>query len=249
MYPSHTNHKPYHIPICDSIQTIMAAAQLKADAAGKKLVVTGCLAQRYGSELAGMCGGWVGGVVVCVGDRWGDWLCVCEKYHVPRQRNIYLCVYMCGILARNQVCSRNVIHCKPLACICLYTQHPPAYNPPTPPPKHLPQHPPCNTNHLSHTAELPEVDMVMGFEHYESLPATLRGVMGMEPQVDPNTYQQRARVQVGEATVGFRAEWDRHRLTPSHYAYLRVAEGCNHACTFCAIPGFRYVGRIPGGIT
>jgi hypothetical protein len=30
-----------------------------------------------------------------------------------------------------------------------------------------------------------------------------------------------------------------HRLTPRHTAYLRVAEGCNHACTFCAIPGFR----------
>lgn len=29
------------------------------------------------------------------------------------------------------------------------------------------------------------------------------------------------------------------RLTPRHTAYLRVAEGCNHACTFCAIPGFR----------
>jgi ribosomal protein S12 methylthiotransferase len=30
-----------------------------------------------------------------------------------------------------------------------------------------------------------------------------------------------------------------YRLTPRHTAYLRVAEGCNHACTFCAIPGFR----------
>lgn len=37
----------------------------------------------------------------------------------------------------------------------------------------------------------------------------------------------------------FRAEWDRVRLTPQHTAYLRVAEGCNHACTFCSIPGFR----------
>lgn len=36
-----------------------------------------------------------------------------------------------------------------------------------------------------------------------------------------------------------RPEWRRHRLTPRHTAYLRVAEGCNHACTFCAIPGFR----------
>jgi len=46
-------------------------------------------------------------------------------------------------------------------------------------------------------------------------------------------------VQVGEATVAFRPEWDRFRLTPKHTAYLRVAEGCDHACTFCAIPGFR----------
>lgn len=45
--------------------------------------------------------------------------------------------------------------------------------------------------------------------------------------------------QVGDATVPFRPEWDRFRLTPKHTAYLRVAEGCNHACTFCAIPGFR----------
>lgn len=100
------------------------------------------------------------------------------------------------------------------------------------------------------TAELPEVDMVMGFEHYGALPSTLRGMMGLEPEVDPVQYQQRARVQVGDATVAFRPEWDRHRLTPSHYAYLRVAEGCNHACTFCAIPGFRYVGLcltvVPG---
>ena len=47
-------------------------------------------------------------------------------------------------------------------------------------------------------------------------------------------------VQVGEATVAFRPEWDRHRLTPRHTAYLRVAEGCSHACSFCAIPGFRW---------
>ena len=47
------------------------------------------------------------------------------------------------------------------------------------------------------------------------------------------------RVRVGAATVPFRPESGRHRLTPPHTAYLRVAEGCSHACTFCAIPGFR----------
>ena len=50
-------------------------------------------------------------------------------------------------------------------------------------------------------------------------------------------------LQVGSATVPFRPEWDRVRLTPPHTAYLRVAEGCNHACTFCAIPGFRCARR------
>ena len=29
------------------------------------------------------------------------------------------------------------------------------------------------------------------------------------------------------------------KLTPSHYAYLKIAEGCNHRCTFCIIPSMR----------
>jgi ribosomal protein S12 methylthiotransferase len=29
------------------------------------------------------------------------------------------------------------------------------------------------------------------------------------------------------------------RLTPRHYAYVKISEGCNHRCTFCIIPGMR----------
>jgi ribosomal protein S12 methylthiotransferase len=29
------------------------------------------------------------------------------------------------------------------------------------------------------------------------------------------------------------------KLTPQHYAYLKIAEGCNHRCTFCIIPSMR----------
>ena len=29
------------------------------------------------------------------------------------------------------------------------------------------------------------------------------------------------------------------KLTPRHYAYLKIAEGCNHSCTFCIIPTMR----------
>ena len=32
------------------------------------------------------------------------------------------------------------------------------------------------------------------------------------------------------------------RLTPRHYAYLKISEGCNHRCTFCIIPSMR--GRL-----
>ncbi|MDZ7750965.1 MAG: 30S ribosomal protein S12 methylthiotransferase RimO [Gammaproteobacteria bacterium] len=32
------------------------------------------------------------------------------------------------------------------------------------------------------------------------------------------------------------------RLTPGHYAYLKISEGCNHHCSFCIIPSMR--GRL-----
>jgi ribosomal protein S12 methylthiotransferase len=40
------------------------------------------------------------------------------------------------------------------------------------------------------------------------------------------------------------------RLTPRHYAYLKISEGCNHRCTFCIIPSLRgdLVSRPPGEV-
>ena len=40
------------------------------------------------------------------------------------------------------------------------------------------------------------------------------------------------------------------KLTPRHYAYLKIAEGCNHKCTFCIIPTMRgrLVSRMPSDI-
>jgi ribosomal protein S12 methylthiotransferase len=29
------------------------------------------------------------------------------------------------------------------------------------------------------------------------------------------------------------------KLTPRHYAYLKISEGCNHRCSFCIIPSLR----------
>ena len=94
--------------------------------------------------------------------------------------------------------------------------------------------------------ELPEVDLVVGFQDYPKLSAELHSALG--PQRPRAAEEQPggsagkkggAKVLVGDATVPFRAEWDRVALTPRHSAYLRVAEGCDHKCTFCAIPSFR----------
>lgn len=34
-------------------------------------------------------------------------------------------------------------------------------------------------------------------------------------------------------------DFNRYRLTPKHYAYLKIAEGCDYKCSFCAIPMIR----------
>jgi len=99
-------------------------------------------------------------------------------------------------------------------------------------------------------SELPEVDLVVGFQEYPKLSAELHAALGPQrargagekpPAVGALAASPAAvaKVLVGDATVPFRAEWDRVGLTPRHSAYLRVAEGCDHKCTFCAIPSFR----------
>ena len=94
---------------------------------------------------------------------------------------------------------------------------------------------------------IPEADAIVGFERYDDLPAAIEQALAAPPDIDHgdvNTEGSIVRstppsVRVGGADVPFRPEGSRVRLTPAHTAYLRIAEGCSHACTFCAIPGFR----------
>ena len=77
---------------------------------------------------------------------------------------------------------------------------------------------------------------MVGFQEYPKLSGELHSALGQQSKRGKG---DSSRVLVGSATVPFRPEWDRHALTPRHTAYLRVAEGCDHKCTFCAIPSFR----------
>ena len=43
----------------------------------------------------------------------------------------------------------------------------------------------------------------------------------------------------GRGVGYFEGDENRYRLTPRHWAYLRVSEGCNQRCSFCTIPSIR----------
>ncbi len=78
--------------------------------------------------------------------------------------------------------------------------------------------------------ELPECDGVLGLGANGDIVEAVRRVMS------------------GEKTVRFpdkgcwSLEGDRLQTTPSFFAYLRIGDGCNNCCTYCAIPSIR--GRL-----
>ncbi|HEY7495226.1 MAG TPA: 30S ribosomal protein S12 methylthiotransferase RimO [Candidatus Tectomicrobia bacterium] len=117
----------------DSIEHILEMAQIKAQYPGKKLVVAGCLAQRYGGELL---------------------------------------------------------------------------------------------------QELPEVDVLVGTGHFQQMPQVLGQLQIPLPQ----------REYLSDNVYLYQETDTRIQTTLTHTAYLKIAEGCNHLCTFCIIPKMR--GRL-----
>jgi ribosomal protein S12 methylthiotransferase len=69
------------------------------------------------------------------------------------------------------------------------------------------------------------------------------GVFGREDivQVVDRASRQRSEQRSLFRPAPVRAQEDtaRLRITPRHYAYLKISEGCDRTCTFCAIPGMR----------
>ncbi len=110
---------------------------------------------------------------------------------------------------------------------------------------------------------IPELDAIVGLTAEDEMGAVIRRVLdalpeasGLRPQASglgrgspalkklpmakgPARKARAPITIVRDPSRPFGAEVGRLRLTPRHYAYLRVAEGCDHACTFCAIPSFR----------
>jgi ribosomal protein S12 methylthiotransferase len=85
-------------------------------------------------------------------------------------------------------------------------------------------------------AQLPEVDAFIGLDQVKDLGAIAQQVLALPPSVDePDPLHLVTR---GSKYI---PDYDtpRFRLTPAHSAYLKIAEGCNHPCSFCVIPQMR----------
>ena len=76
-------------------------------------------------------------------------------------------------------------------------------------------------------AEIPEVDGVVGLGSSEAIVAILERIAGGETV---EGYGPKTALPLGGARV---------ISTPAHYAYLKIAEGCNNRCHYCAIPSIR----------
>ena len=89
--------------------------------------------------------------------------------------------------------------------------------------------------------EMPEVDAVVGFESYADISSSIERIISQSGFSMPE-------VSVGTTDVPFRPEWERVRITQQHSAFIRVAEGCDHKCTFCAIPSWYSSVHVPACI-
>ena len=106
---------------------------------------------------------------------------------------------------------------------------------------------------------MPEVDAFMGIDQVEQVGDIVRQAVGNrgsrlgqaeeKPSID-ETKRQVAELTAtlpGEPLVDIHSRPDyipafetpRFRLTPDHFAYVKIAEGCNHPCSFCIIPRMR----------
>ena len=71
---------------------------------------------------------------------------------------------------------------------------------------------------------MPEVDAVIGTNELEQITALCEGVAAKANPLEAYLYHDLT---------------PRVLSTPSHYAYIKIAEGCDHPCTFCVIPQYR----------
>jgi ribosomal protein S12 methylthiotransferase len=97
--------------------------------------------------------------------------------------------------------------------------------------------------------QIPEIDALLGTGEVPAIVAALEGQAERPAAVTaaPLTFHRPARPQAHRPLGGreqlpsyiYDADTPRLLATPRHYAYLKVAEGCDYKCAFCIIPRLR----------
>ncbi len=95
-------------------------------------------------------------------------------------------------------------------------------------------------------AQMPEVDAFIGLDQVRELGAIIEQLVAQDGAVQTSDdaglkLASRTRHNFVTPRPTYIPDWDtpRFRLTPAHSAYLKIAEGCNHPCSFCVIPQMR----------
>ncbi|MEP7070745.1 MAG: 30S ribosomal protein S12 methylthiotransferase RimO [Verrucomicrobiota bacterium] len=101
--------------------------------------------------------------------------------------------------------------------------------------------------------QLPEVDAFIGLDQVQELGAIVELVMGQDfilPSATDASPKLAPLLVTSRSTYIPDYDTPRFRLTPSHSAYLKIAEGCNHPCSFCVIPQMRgrHRSRTPASV-
>ena len=87
--------------------------------------------------------------------------------------------------------------------------------------------------------EMPEVDAFVGLDQIAQLGAIAEDVLAKRPAL--NGEDDEIDPAFANTRPTYIPDYDtpRFRLTPAHFAYVKIAEGCNHPCSFCVIPQMR----------
>jgi ribosomal protein S12 methylthiotransferase len=93
-------------------------------------------------------------------------------------------------------------------------------------------------------AQIGEIDAVLGTGEVPSIVGAVSG--GAAPPAGVAVPLYRSRAEAGAAPVAaplpdylYDAQTPRTLVTPRHFAYVKIAEGCDYSCAFCIIPTLR----------
>ncbi len=85
--------------------------------------------------------------------------------------------------------------------------------------------------------QVPEVDQIVGVFGREEIAGVVERATSPQRKQGELTTEQRSLFR--PAPVRALEDTARLRITPRHYAYLKISEGCDRLCTYCAIPKMR----------